>query len=208
MVTIIEKALSFKGEERYQTCSEVKEALEALRYRPTAIGAVVVTPTEQSNGSTDFFEEPTEAGAIQPRWIFKTEDEIRCSPTAVRDMAFVGSYDNNVWALNLEDGELIWKYAAKGGIASSPVIDDVNHQVMFGSEDNNFYALDYRSGRMKRTHTTKDRVRGTAQSSTDTSSSAAMMEKSMHSAQQMVVCCGGTTRRLPCAVVPSSPTNW
>ena len=45
-------------------------------------------------------------------------------------------------------GELVWKYATKGGIASSPVIDETNRMVMFGSEDTNFYALDYRSGRM------------------------------------------------------------
>ncbi|MFN8448366.1 MAG: serine/threonine-protein kinase [Anaerolineae bacterium] len=161
MVSIIEKALSFKVEDRFQTCAEMKEALDGLRYRPAAISTVVTSPATSSNGSTDFFEEPTEAGAIQPRWTFKTEDEIRCSPTAIRDMAFVGSYDNNVWALNLENGALIWKYAAKGGIASSPVIDETNRLIVFGSEDNNFYALDYRSGRMSWSHQTKDRVRGT-----------------------------------------------
>ncbi|MCC6802091.1 MAG: serine/threonine-protein kinase, partial [Anaerolineae bacterium] len=160
IVGIIEKALSFKVEDRYQSCSEMKEALDGLRYRPTL--TITSPAAAESNGSTDFFEVPTEAGAMQPRWTFKTEDEIRCSPTAVRDLAFVGSYDNNVWALNLDNGDLVWKYAAKGGIASSPVVDEQNRLVFFGSEDNNFYALDYRSGRVSWTHQTKDRVRGTA----------------------------------------------
>jgi serine/threonine protein kinase len=166
LVMVIEKALNFKVDDRYKTCGEMKQALEALRYRPISIATVPTassSPTIAPNGSTEFFEEATEeTGAIQPRWKFKTEDEIRCTPTFIKDLVFVGSYDSNVWALNLANGELVWKYATKAGIASAPVIDETNRLVMFGSEDSSFYALDYRSGRTSWTHTTKDRVRGTA----------------------------------------------
>ncbi len=164
MVEIIERALAFKVEDRYQTCSEMREALEALRYRPVAmVSAAAAAPAAAGqNGSTDFFDEETEAGAIQPRWTFKTEDEIRSSPAAIRDLAFVGSYDNNVWALNLDTGDLVWKFATKAGIASSPVIDETNRMVMFGSEDCSFYAVDYRSGRVNWTYKTDDRIRGSA----------------------------------------------
>ncbi len=179
LVMIVEKALNFKIEDRYKTCSDMKSALETLRYRSLNIAAspaptagagapATVYPAtpgvaKQPNGSTEYFDEQTSgAGAIQPRWVFKTEDEIRCTPTAIKDIAFVGSYDSNVWALNLENGSLLWKYPTKAGIASSPVIDETNRMVMFGSEDNSFYALDYRSGRMSWIHNTKDRVRGTA----------------------------------------------
>lgn len=181
LIQVIEKALNFKIEERFRSCGEMKEALEALRYR----GAITVAPQHQpqapvqqmytpvspsgsaapriqANGGTEYFEVTEATGEIQPRWIFKTEDEIRCSPTAVKDLAFVGSYDSNVWALNLETGEQVWKYPTKAGIASSPVIDETNRMVMFGSEDGNFYALDYRSGRMNWTHITKDRIRSAA----------------------------------------------
>ncbi len=189
MVTIIEKALNFKVEDRYASCADMKAALETLRYRPTLTntpvpvapgarpaaapvqsvtvsnGAVATSavPAAPPQGATEFFDETTgTSGEVQPRWIFKTEDEIRCSPTAIRDLAFVGSYDSNIWALNLDTGQQVWKYATKAGIASSPVIDETNRMVMFGSEDNTFYAVDYRSGRLNWSHTTKDRVRGTA----------------------------------------------
>ncbi len=173
LVQIIDKALSFKVEDRYPSCADMKAALEALRYRPMNLAAPMAAPTAaapssahspmvNANGSTEFFEDVPATSTIQPRWTFKTEDEIRCSPTAIRDLAFVGSYDNNVWALNLETGELVWKFATKGGIASSPVVDETNRMVMFGSEDCSFYAVDYRGGRLNWTHTTKDRVRSTA----------------------------------------------
>lgn len=168
VVAVVEKALSFKVEDRFQTCAEMKEALLALRYRPvssvavpTPAGTAAPRTAENGKGGTEFFETETEAGSLQPRWVFKTEDEIRCSPTATRDMAFIGSYDNNVWALKLDNGELAWKFATKAGIASSPVLDEQNRLIMFGSEDNNFYAVDYRSGRLSWSHATKDRVRGT-----------------------------------------------
>ena len=170
LVRIIEKALSFKAEDRYRSCAEMKEALDALRYRgtisvaapaaPGVSGAAPAANSAKPGSSTEYFDEGG-TGEIQPRWTFKTEDEIRCSPTAVKDLAFVGSYDSNVWALNIETGELVWKYATKAGIASSPVVDETNRLVMFGSEDNNFYALDYRGGRLSWTHQTKDRVRST-----------------------------------------------
>ncbi|MEP7291034.1 MAG: serine/threonine-protein kinase [Chloroflexota bacterium] len=168
LVKIVEKALSFKVEDRFLSCLEMKEALDALRYRainiaaPASPGAPSGVASVRPDGGTDFFDGENATGSIQPRWIFKTEDEIRCSPTAIKDLAFVGSYDSNVWALNILNGELVWKYATKAGIASSPVVDETNRMVMFGSEDNNFYALDYRGGRMNWTHATKDRIRSTA----------------------------------------------
>lgn len=167
LVRIIEKALSFKAEDRYRSCGDMKADLEALRYRalnvapPAMPGAGSAAAAGRASPSTEYFGSEGSTGAIQPRWTFKTEDEIRCSPSAVKDLAFVGSYDSNVWALNLENGELVWKYATKAGIASSPVIDETNRLVMFGSEDNTFYALDYRGGRLSWSHQTKDRVRGT-----------------------------------------------
>ena len=166
LVVIVEKALSFKAEDRFPSCKEMKEALEALRFRQVSVmipaAAVSSAPGSAESQATGFFDDQPQAGAIQPRWTFKTEDEIRCSPTAIKDLAFVGSYDNNMWAVNLDTGVLAWKYATRGGIASSPVIDDANRLVMFGSEDSSFYAVDYRSGRMSWTHNTKDRVRSTA----------------------------------------------
>ncbi len=125
--------------------------------------AVNTVSASQPATATDFFDdEPNkETGTVQPRWKFKTEDEIRCNAVVYRDMALIGSYDSNIWALKLDTGQLVWKSPTKGGIASSPIIDESNRLVMFGSEDFTFYALDTRNGRASWTFSTKDRIRGT-----------------------------------------------
>jgi serine/threonine protein kinase len=166
LVAIVERALANNSAERYKTCEEMKEALESLQGR-SAI-SVISTPgqpaapgTTAPDGGTDFFSDPAVAGSVQPRWIFKTEDEIRSGPTSARDLAIVGSYDNNVWAIRLESGEQAWKFPTKGGIATSPSVDENSKLVIFGSEDFTLYALDYRSGRLTWTYNTKDRIRST-----------------------------------------------
>ena len=161
LVTVVERSLAFNVTERYKTCAEMKEALERQRYRAAGM---VMAPAETAsvNGSTGFFEEDAaQIGTVQPKWTFKTEDEIRCSPATVRDLALIGSYDTNMWALKLDSGDLVWKFATRGGIASSPVVDEGSKLVIFGSEDYTLYALDFRSGRISWTYNTKDRVRGT-----------------------------------------------
>lgn len=161
LIAVVERALAFNVTERFKTCAEMKEALERQRYRSAG---VVYAPAETAsvNGSTGFFEEDAaQIGTVQPKWTFKTEDEIRCTPATVRDMALVGSYDTNMWAVKLESGDLVWKFATRGGIASSPVVDENSKLVIFGSEDYTLYALDFRSGRISWTFNTKDRVRGT-----------------------------------------------
>jgi eukaryotic-like serine/threonine-protein kinase len=169
MIAIVERALQFNPAERYQSCAEMKTALEAVRYRPMlAVGGTAVGATAAGahrNGAamqpTMSFEEAAASGEIQPRWVFKTEDEIRTTPVAFSDLVLTGSYDTNMWAIRLEDGKLGWKYPTQGGIASSPVIDEPNRAVVFGSEDYRLHSLDARGGRINWTFNTKDRIRGT-----------------------------------------------
>ncbi|MCC6617169.1 MAG: serine/threonine-protein kinase [Anaerolineae bacterium] len=166
-IAVIEKALAFKPEERYQNCEDMKKDLESVRYTSQS-GSLYVPPTATAtseNGAvamtTASFEHSEQTGGIQPKWTFKTEDEIRTSPAIWKDMVFIGSYDTNMWALNLENGELVWKFPTNAGIASSPVIDETNRALIFGSEDYRVYSLDARTGRANWTFNTQDRVRGT-----------------------------------------------
>lgn len=158
-VTVIEKALSFNVADRYQSAEEMRAALEEARSRPVQAGIAVNKGGNESKDGTSFFDNEEALGAIQPKWIFKTEDEIRANPIFHRELAFVGSYDTNMWGINLETGEQAWKYSTEGGIASSPAIDESNKTIVFGSEDSSLYALDYRSGRLSWTHQTKGRIR-------------------------------------------------
>jgi eukaryotic-like serine/threonine-protein kinase len=162
LVRVVEKALSFEPHNRFPSCAEMKSELEKLRYKAqiTVVGGS--GKNASSSGETEFFPGMESHGGIEPRWKFTTEDEIRCSPIAYKDLAFIGSYDTNIYGLNLDSGAFTWKYASHGGIASSPIIDPNNRLIMFGSEDKTFYALDYRNGRISWSYTTQDKVRGTA----------------------------------------------
>ncbi len=170
---VVEKALQSNQSDRYATCAEMKLDLERVRLslsgmvvavpRPGA-PAGASSPTGQAGAApaspTSFFDSEA-TGTIQPKWTFKTEDEIRSSAAASKDLAFVGSYDTNLWAIKQETGELAWKFPTRGGIASSPAIDDQSRTVVFGSEDFTLYAVDQRTGRNSWTFQTKGRIRST-----------------------------------------------
>lgn len=181
LISIVERALNSESGTRFNSCKEMKDALEAVRFNRPEPGAnsgpvhtqpiASASPQEAAGSSftapmTDFFAGMDEEEAsIEPRWKFATEDEIRAAPTAIGDLAFVGSYDTNVWAINLESGEFVWKYPTNAGIASSPVpvIDKPTGSklVLFGSEDNTFYAVDMMRGRLNWTYSTQGKIRST-----------------------------------------------
>jgi serine/threonine protein kinase len=163
LASIVEKAVEFEADKRFQSCLEMKKALEELRYRPLHAGAGGNGHHAPAREDVSKFLSGELTGQPEPRWTFKTEDEIRCNPAAYRDMAFVGSYDTNVWALKLQNGELIWKFPTNGGIASSPIVDEENRAILFGSEDYSFYSVDMRSGRINWSYRTEGRIRSTAQ---------------------------------------------
>lgn len=158
LVEIIERALMFNARERFQNCAEMKEALETMRLRPGVVALPVSTAANDDERTGYFGGQP--GGAIQPRWVFRSEDEIRCNPVVAGTTVYIGSYDTNLWALNLEDGALLWKHATEGGIASSPVVDEPDRTILFGSEDCSFYSVDARTGRISWSYQTDGRIRG------------------------------------------------
>ncbi len=165
LVSLVEKAVEFEPSKRYQSCAEMKTELEYLRYRPLNMPAINISSGRASAApvdGTDFFPDASQSGEIVPKWKFKTEDEIRCSPMVYREYAYIGSYDTNVWAVKTDTGEFVWKHPTNGGIASSPVLDESNKLILFGSEDYSFNAVDYRTGRINWSYAARDRIRSTA----------------------------------------------
>ncbi|NDJ52865.1 MAG: serine/threonine-protein kinase, partial [Chloroflexi bacterium] len=89
----------------------------------------------------------TGASEVTPLWSFQVEDAVRSTPVIVDRMVCFGSYDNNVWAIDIESQELIWKFPTEGGIGSSPIHD--KGVIYVGSADGRVYALDARSGKRR-----------------------------------------------------------
>jgi outer membrane protein assembly factor BamB len=59
-------------------------------------------------------------------------------------LVFVGSHDNNFYALNKESGNIAWFFTCKAAIHSNPVVNGEN--VFFGCDDGRFYSLNKTSG--------------------------------------------------------------
>ncbi|MBZ0309240.1 MAG: protein kinase, partial [Anaerolineae bacterium] len=106
-VDVVERALALEPDKRFQSVAEMKAELEKLRYQPQVVFNSAATGSPEG---TNFFEGLEGDGAIQPKWKYPTEDEIRASVSAYKEMVFVGSYDTNVYGVKLETGDFIWKY--------------------------------------------------------------------------------------------------
>lgn len=141
--TVIATALQYNVEERYPTAADMKEALLNAG-RKTGMLAHMPTSGLQSS-------------AIKPLWTFACEDEIRGTPAIHQGTLFIGSYDNNLYAINAADGKFLWKYPTDGGIVSRPGICEDN--VYFGSEDQRLHVVGARSGKVVWTYYTDGPIR-------------------------------------------------
>jgi eukaryotic-like serine/threonine-protein kinase len=86
-----------------------------------------------------------QAPAVQ--WRFQTAGRILSSPAVAGGIVYVGSSDQNFYALDQASGALKWKFHTESSIASSPAV--AAGLVYFGSFDGAFYALDALTGSLK-----------------------------------------------------------
>lgn len=84
---------------------------------------------------------------IKPVWKFKCEDEIRSRPAVSANIVYVGAYDNNIYAINRQDGSFRWKYPATDGIGTSPSL--YKDDLFIGSVDQNLYCINRNNGRLR-----------------------------------------------------------
>lgn len=135
LVRIVRKALAYQPAERFQSIGEMQDALQKC---------VEVNKFDLERNRTLVFSKETS----RPReiWCVATGDEVRGSPRLENSILYVGSYDQNLYALNTDDGSLLWKFFTQGGIVSQPLIKD--SVVYFGSEDGRLFAVSNRSGKL------------------------------------------------------------
>jgi len=136
---VIETALQYNPEDRFQSVAAMQEALVSAARKTGLLAAMQLATGMVSK-----------AGDITPQWSFDCEDEIRGSPTAADGIVYVGSYDHNLYAINAETGEFGWKYPTDKGIVSRPAVYD--KQVIFGSEDHAVYVLSASTGQLQWTY--------------------------------------------------------
>jgi eukaryotic-like serine/threonine-protein kinase len=135
--TIIQTSLNYNPEDRFKSAAEMKEALLNAAKKTGALTRISlpITISEQT---------------IKPLWIFRCEDEVRGSPTYENGTIYIGSYDNNLYALDAANGEFKWKFPTEGGIVTRPLLTpDI---VFIGSEDANLYAIYTKTGKLAWNH--------------------------------------------------------
>lgn len=96
---------------------------------------------------------PDTVGNLVVDWQYSTGGTITMSPTVVNGLAYIGSADDNLYALNAYTGALVWKFTT-GSLVVASSVAVVNNVVYFGSWDNNVYALNAVTGALLWKYTT------------------------------------------------------
>jgi outer membrane protein assembly factor BamB len=71
-------------------------------------------------------------GGLKPKWTFTT---IGSSPAVANGVVYIGSHDDNVYALNASTGAKLWSYTTGLFVDASPAV--ANGVVYIASEDGN-----------------------------------------------------------------------
>ena len=134
MEAVVNMALEYNPESRFRTAADMKQALMVVARKT---GALINAGPRTG---------PITKEGIKPLWSFKCEDEIRGTPMISQGLLYIGSYDNNLYALNAADGKFQWKYPTEGGVVTRPLFYDGN--IYFGSEDKRLHVVSARAGKV------------------------------------------------------------
>ncbi|MEU6420773.1 PQQ-binding-like beta-propeller repeat protein [Streptomyces spiralis] len=117
-----------------------------------ALGGAGTTPSPTRADPSPAETDPStilnpNAGASEQRWAFHAGGSVSFRPTVASGVVYVGSNDNNLYALDTSTGKKRWVFPTEGKVQSSPVVAD--GVVYVGSEDNNVYAVDAGTGKQR-----------------------------------------------------------
>lgn len=169
---IIIKALCDDPEDRWRTARAMGTALKQLSEQDTVRATspqsrtslfdrlARSTPSRTQNASPTKTNTRTVDGGLRPVtpiWTFQCEEEVRSTPRLAEGRVYIGSYDYNLYCLDLENGAFRWKYATEGGIPGRPAV--WGDLVIVGSEDGFVYGINRHSGNLAWTYATGGRVR-------------------------------------------------
>lgn len=93
---------------------------------PTA--GATIWPTLEAGAARDA---SLAADPLSASWTFQTNGSVVMAPSVVDGVAYMGSMDGCVYALDVATGRLLWSFAANNQVMSEPVV--VGGEVIFGS---------------------------------------------------------------------------
>ena len=93
-------------------------------------------------------------------WKFKTQAAVKSSPVIYEGKVFVGSNDDNLYAIDLKTGQQIWKYQTDDSVEATPCV--INNTVYVGSLGGFLYAIDADTGQFKWKYETDGQILGGA----------------------------------------------
>jgi eukaryotic-like serine/threonine-protein kinase len=143
---VINTALQYNPEDRFQSVDSMNQALAAAGRKTGVLNRVGTTTTSIKSEST-----------IKSLWAFQCEDEIRGAPLYHSGAVLIGSYDHNLYSVNAADGTLKWKFATDGGVVTRPAVFEEN--IFIGSEDKLLHVVSSRTGKIAWTYYTEGCVR-------------------------------------------------
>lgn len=157
---VIMKALSYTADDRYQSAADFRQALVGALHMPDT-GYIRRTGISHLTGRGQGSGVPAAQPGRSPRllWTFAAEEEVRATPTVANGLLYVGSYDNNLYALDLRTGRYRWRHTAEGGICGQAAI--WQNLVIFGAEDFYVYGVDATTGEERWKYRTHNHVRST-----------------------------------------------
>ena len=91
------------------------------------------------------------------KWVFTTGRGIYASAVVVDGVVYVGSTDNNFYAIEAQTGDELWRFTAGSWFESSAAV--AGGTVYVGSNDSRLYALDAVTGEKRWEYTAKYGVR-------------------------------------------------
>ena len=78
---------------------------------------------------------------------FRTGDKIWSTPVVQNGVAYFGSHDHFVYAVDLRDGHQVWRFETGGAVVGNPLL--FAGQLFIGSFDRKLYALDADDGELE-----------------------------------------------------------
>jgi eukaryotic-like serine/threonine-protein kinase len=105
---------------------------------------------------TGVYQSPGPKSSPNLVWKFPAGDSIYSAPAIFEGVAYFGSHDGHLYAVDIAAGEALWSYETDDMVISSPMV--ANDVIYFGSDDGHLFALDIHTGEMLWAYKTGDWV--------------------------------------------------